>query len=680
MQNTIKILIDLKKEMYRFDQAQQGDDVILDITLLENGVAKDLTGETVELIYINANNTVASVTGDNIVVSGSNVKITCPTDCTRSYGIAKFQLKITNTYQVSTFPIALTIVPGVDQGQQISQNISTILEDLTAKNIESNETLDSLNEWVATHGDIVDIDTRLTNAESTIIDHTSQLADIENQKSKDLSSLFQKHGFTSVITGDSLSYNRYDYDNNARENAYDCQVGMLSWSFMLRDAIHRNDPNFIDIEKLKISTALNTSIKYNATSPYATQFNGRFLYFRDNQVGQEINIYYQPTVSSKAIIYMSSVPTSTCCKFDVYVDDVFVKTVDNNGTEKLFQGYELIYIELTMDRYTEHKITLKNFIQTATVPDTSGYYEVLLYGIGSKYSPVHLTGSGGKTAEWLNANLQDRVLKYNPDFVTIIIGANDRVSTTVENFNTNLSQMINKIRTQNPKCEILLLSCTSSINPSNPSENSSSYVADEESYKFINVMRNIAMNNKCYFLDLINMFKNVPISDWRFDNVHMTKYGNKILCDNIVKTIMPNSLHNKKFINSDLYYFGSTSFDIEKNKASAFMSINSSKIVTIANTYGDKIIKSALMNGDYKIKIYLKYGIPYVNLMSNSFLQYGSISMPIFTRFNYYGYENGNLYLEYYLFKYDNTGQLVVISASDFTNNASSFKFILNIN
>lgn len=174
MQNTIKILVDLKKETYRFDQAQQGDDVILDITLLENGLAKDITGETVELIYINANNTVASVTGDKIVVSGNNVKITCPTDCTRSYGIAKFQLKIINTYQVSTFPIALTIVPGVDQGQQISQNISTILEQLTSKNIECNETLESLKAWINT-GNLLN-----TDLENNIATGTQLDADLES--------------------------------------------------------------------------------------------------------------------------------------------------------------------------------------------------------------------------------------------------------------------------------------------------------------------------------------------------------------------------------------------------------------------------------------------------------------------------------------------------------------------
>lgn len=174
MQNTIRMLVDLKKETYRFDQAQQGDDVVLDITLLENGVAKDITGKTVELIYINANNTVASVTGDKVIVTGNNIKITCPNDCTRSYGIAKFQLKIIGTYQVSTFPIALTIVPGVNQGQPVSQNISTILEQLTAKNIECKETLESLNAWVAAHGDITALDARVESL-------ASQLEEIPNQ-------------------------------------------------------------------------------------------------------------------------------------------------------------------------------------------------------------------------------------------------------------------------------------------------------------------------------------------------------------------------------------------------------------------------------------------------------------------------------------------------------------------
>jgi len=208
MQNTIKILIDFKKEIYRFDKAQQGDDVILDITLLENGVAKDLKGEKIELIYINANNTVASVAGNSVVINGNNVKITCPRDCTRSYGIAKFQLKMTNTYQVSTFPIALTIVPGVDQGQQISQNISTILEQLTAKNIECNETLESLNAWVSTHGDIVAIDTRLTTAESKITENTLQYTcgALKNTKSK----LKAKKPLRIVCHGDSMTWGYND--------------------------------------------------------------------------------------------------------------------------------------------------------------------------------------------------------------------------------------------------------------------------------------------------------------------------------------------------------------------------------------------------------------------------------------------------------------------------------------
>lgn len=42
-------------------------------------------------------------------------------------------------------------------------------------------------------------------------------------------------GVKLVITRDSLSYNRYDYDENFHINAYDCYPDMGSWSFMLHD-------------------------------------------------------------------------------------------------------------------------------------------------------------------------------------------------------------------------------------------------------------------------------------------------------------------------------------------------------------------------------------------------------------------------------------------------------------
>ena len=43
-------------------------------------------------------------------------------------------------------------------------------------------------------------------------------------------------GARIVVTGDSLSYNRYDYDPVHRLNAFDCFPDMGSWPFRLRDA------------------------------------------------------------------------------------------------------------------------------------------------------------------------------------------------------------------------------------------------------------------------------------------------------------------------------------------------------------------------------------------------------------------------------------------------------------
>ena len=48
-----------------------------------------------------------------------------------------------------------------------------------------------------------------------------------------------------VITGDSLSYNRYSYDEAWRTNAADCFVGMDSWSFKLRKSLISNTRGFV---------------------------------------------------------------------------------------------------------------------------------------------------------------------------------------------------------------------------------------------------------------------------------------------------------------------------------------------------------------------------------------------------------------------------------------------------
>ena len=56
-----------------------------------------------------------------------------------------------------------------------------------------------------------------------------------------------------LITGDSLSYNRYDYDETPRTNGWDCHIGMQSWSFKLRNSFITSAAGFKYGNELEIS-------------------------------------------------------------------------------------------------------------------------------------------------------------------------------------------------------------------------------------------------------------------------------------------------------------------------------------------------------------------------------------------------------------------------------------------
>jgi hypothetical protein len=143
---------------------------------------------------------------------------------------------------------------------------------------------------------------------------------IKNRITKDLSTLLQQHGKNIVITGDSLSFNRYDFDATFRTNAYDCMPGMQSWSFMLRDAIHRNDPYFTSAEDTIWGLTSATATFGNFSSYYGL-FNNRGIDLNVKNNTDEFRIYVkQKSDNNNVVLYMQKLPNNNTCKFDIYVD------------------------------------------------------------------------------------------------------------------------------------------------------------------------------------------------------------------------------------------------------------------------------------------------------------------------------------------------------------------------
>lgn len=149
---TIKIKADTYRQDYNYRECKQNDDIPLEITLFEGGVSLDLSECTVMLNWIKADNTVVAIAGDTINVIDNIVSAILPRDCTRAVGQAKFELVITDntSKQISTFPLSLEIIGSVIQGQQASNNVATLTEELNNANIAAINTKDELQNVIAT--------------------------------------------------------------------------------------------------------------------------------------------------------------------------------------------------------------------------------------------------------------------------------------------------------------------------------------------------------------------------------------------------------------------------------------------------------------------------------------------------------------------------------------------------
>ena len=271
--NKIPINIDLKNKKFNNYVAQQNDNMLLDINIIENGVAKDLSKETLIVNYVNANNTIAVISGENVIVNGNNVKISCPNDCSRSNGQAKFSLVIKGADgQVSTYPIDITIEKGVIDGQAQSENIATIIEDLNNASLEVTQKKNELEDVIKT----ADTTTYATKGE------------INGVKS----SLEEK---VNKEQGKGLSTNNYD-NNEKSEVAKVKNKADISYVDTKVGQIVSGSPKgtYASLSALQIAKPTGD------TGIYVTQDNGHW-YFWNGTAWTEGGIYQASGIADKSI-------------------------------------------------------------------------------------------------------------------------------------------------------------------------------------------------------------------------------------------------------------------------------------------------------------------------------------------------------------------------------------------
>lgn len=437
----------------------------------------------------------------------------------------------------------------------------------------------------------------------------AQLADMANGTTMisrgDLTPFILSHGRKILITGDSLSFNRHPFAVfTGNNNAYDYKPGMLSWSHMVRDAIHRADEYFISVKDLLMRTK-TTAAKFNYfpnASAYTLAFNGIVAELQTTSNTEEFILLYRHAnrQTNKAYVHMAHNPLNNACSFDVYVDNVFVKNVNNNGVGKAYQGLDSLVIELTVPADNQyHEIKLTNFIQTAATPDSAGNRMLFLYGIGSKLTNIYLTGQGGTTSQWMRENLQERILQYSPDIVFLVEGANDLFQNfSVETYRNNMQAIITAIRANNPRTEIVLLSTTQM----------SDYPLSQI-LPFADVTRELAQVNNCYFIDLVRLFANLDPTLWRIDNVHMSIFGNDILVNTAMDLVFKGANYPKELMSgNEAVYIQNKKFPVPYEPAGygRIQYSSTTGAFTIPFQSSEGLIVSAARVGNNQIKLVFK--------------------------------------------------------------------------
>ncbi|AJD92023.1 hypothetical protein JMA_27060 [Jeotgalibacillus malaysiensis] len=510
---------------------------------------------------------------------------------------------------------------------------------------------------------------------------TDQLADIASESvvisKADLTPIVLKNGSKVISTGDSLSFNRHPFEAGTigGNNGYEYQVGMLSWSFMVRDAIHRMDEYFKNITEIPIrSKNLDANFFYYPLSaPYRNAaFNGIMLMLQTKNVNEEFSFRFRHNnPNNKAIIYSSYNVLNVASAFDIHVDGVFQKNVNTYGVGKDHQGYDIFAIEIDLlGDNQHHDIKISNITQTHPTPSSDGMKYIYLYGIGTKFTTFKMTGQGGTTSQWLLDNVQTRILDHNADVVFITTGANDITNgLSAEQTYQNVSSIVSAIKSNKPSSQIILLSTTKR-----------STYSVEQTMPYVNAIKKVAQEQGCGFVDLVNLLINVENS--LIDGVHMSIIGNDILAKTILKEFFNGANYQKDLVSGNEAYFrDKTKYDFPKQiKGWARISYSGSNYV-IDSQSSEGWIESVTKSGTDKVLVKFKVNavMTMKGIVRSGFV-YGFNAQKYFTTTTppalAYTVELAGWSLDtvtFFLRKTDGTA----ITETDYTNEPAAFKFMI---
>lgn len=403
------------------------------------------------------------------------------------------------------------------------------------------------------------VSTDVINNNSVNRQYIKREGEKEELPDADLSNLFNDQR-SVVVAGDSLSYNAFDWPvpTNALY-AYDNSPGLMAWSHMLRDFCHRSDINFIHADNTPFSIEGGAIVTVNPetnTNKYFYPFNNRLV----KMIGHnktDIVRFVVPCNKDRTNVRLYCVNQASSFTADAGKVDVSFKvypyTAASTFKITIETGGRTDYLELepyfadfgdTFAGTYPILVELSNWRTNGDLDPPAQGIGFILSAFGEKFTDFRLTGHGGYSMAQVDAEKTTMITNFAPELLFLICGANDRFAgVTSASFIASLTSVVNATRLANPLSEIIFMTPT---HASDAMFAPGIVLNGETIEEWLRAVKQAALGLGCRYFDTYDLFAQNDASQWRFDNVHMTKYGNKVLFDALNNRFFSSAIANNR--------------------------------------------------------------------------------------------------------------------------------------
>lgn len=196
-----------------------------------------------------------------------------------------------------------------------------------------------------------------------------------------------------------------------------------------------------------------------------------------------------------------------------------------------YQNKKIENISLKFERYTKGERILFLGDSITSRYDLNKYY--------TSHNTFNSGVGGNQTTDILN-DLDNRVYKYNPTMVFLLIGTNDLVYSGLDNssIKINIEEIVTKIHERFPDARIYL----ESIYPVDSNVNKEIVESrTNDNIKLLNSkIKNICDDGKCTYINMFDILKNKDGNMNRLytvDGLHLSKFGYKVVTKELLKYI-----------------------------------------------------------------------------------------------------------------------------------------------